>query len=165
MTKNVFSKTEELTTGAKVSITLYTDTEKGSYWILENLNSHARREFKTARSVYDYLENVLKIDEYQAEAEDAVAAYHRAELTDAWERCLADPTPENESELLRVAFETGTKARERAESQYPDTQRLFNWVQDNGLADEYNAFCYAQTEYKPIPILLEMFYDSKGGKV
>lgn len=156
--------TEKLTTGASVSISLCTEEGKGRYYLLENTRSKAKKEFATSKALFEYLERVLDVDPDQAEAEEAVDAYQRADLTEAWERCLENPTPENESELLRVAFETGTKARERAESQYPDTQRLFNWVQDNGLADEYNAFCYAQTEYKPIPILLEMFYDSKGGK-
>lgn len=116
MSKALFTHAEKLTTGATVSISLYSDPEKGSYWVLENQNSHARREFHKPKEIYEYLEHVLDIDQDEAEAEDAVEAYRCADLTDAWERCLENPTPENESELLRIAVETGLRRRVRQEA-------------------------------------------------
>lgn len=105
----------ELTTGATVSVTLCHEPGRGNFWEVENQNSHARREFRKLSELIGYLERVLDIDQDEAEVEDALHEYHRASYTEAWDRYLAEPTPDNEAALLQAAFEEGMRHIESQE--------------------------------------------------
>lgn len=74
------TKTIKLTTGAVCAITL-----ENSRWVLTNTESGARKEFYKIQDLYSYLGNTVKIDPYQAEAENAVLNACVAHVWEMWD--------------------------------------------------------------------------------